>query len=89
LANSSYPCPVCVGTMMPGVTYSFPRKDAELSKGTGKIWGVYTGAATAYPPPQGLVDCYRCKGTGLVAERRMSMDRRIFVNGRRGGDGPV
>jgi hypothetical protein len=82
---SSYPCPACVGTMIPGVTYSFPREDVP-TRGTGKIWGAYTGAATAFPPPQGLVDCYRCKGTGLVEERRQGQQRRVSL-GRRSHDG--
>jgi hypothetical protein len=69
--------------MLPGFTQTFPRT-TEPEKGTGKVWSSYSGAATAYPPPARLVDCWRCKGSGLVEERR-KRDRRQS-DGRRSSD---
>lgn len=82
---AQYPCPTCVATMLPGTTRTFPSKDST-EPGTGLVWSVYTGAATAYPPPSTLVTCHRCKGSGLVGNRRVRPDRRVISYGRREGD---
>lgn len=71
---SEYPCAICANTMLPGLTYTFPRP-AE-ARSSGKLYNYYTGAAVLNPPPPILVDCYACKGTGLVAERRTGRQRR-------------
>ena len=82
---SEYPCPVCANTMLPGVTYTWPRPADQRSP--GKLYYPYTGAAMGLPPPPTLADCYNCKGAGVVEERRTGKSRRsAFFPGRRGGD---
>lgn len=80
---SEYPCAICANTMLPGLTYTFPRS-AE-ARSSGKLYDYHTtSAATLNPPAPTLVDCYACKGTGLVAERRTGRQRRsAFFSDRR------
>lgn len=85
-AKTQYPCPTCVGTMLPGITYSFPRDDSKLLRGAGKLWYPYTGAASAYAPPSTLGDCYTCHGSGVVKDRRSGRSRRSGDDGRRETD---
>ena len=76
---TGYPCPDCVMTMLPGVTYTFP-----LTRGAGKIrfnpsWNWPSGSFVPNQtlPPDELLECRRCAGSGLVADRRRgSIDRR-------------
>lgn len=81
-------CPTCIGTMLPGVTYTFPRDYSKLVRSPGKLWYPYTGAATAQPHTMTLGDCYRCHGSGVVEDRRGTVaDRRLKGNcGRREND---
>jgi len=64
-----YPCPECLGTMLPGVMFYIGEK---RDRGTGTLWSYYSGSANSFvpPPPPTLVACYRCEGTGMVADRR-------------------
>lgn len=82
----TYPCPTCIGTMLPGITYTFPRDDSKLLRSPGKLWYPYSGAATTYAPPTSLGDCYVCHGSGLVEERRSRKNRRSGDDGRRETD---
>lgn len=72
---SDYPCAVCANTMLPGMTYTFPRQPETRS--SGMLYDYHTtSAGMLNPPPPTLIDCYTCKGTGLVTDRRSGRQRR-------------
>lgn len=75
----SYPCHVCANTMIHGVQYTFPRKVDPTKPSCGKVYWNPSWAASAVmgpTPPDQLVDCWRCKGTGRLDERRKGTARR-------------
>lgn len=79
----AYPCPACVGTMPPGTGSMSLEK--MLAKGSGKVYQPYSGAVAWYPgyvePAGTWYECHRCKGTGMVADRRTGKpDRRTQHN---------
>jgi hypothetical protein len=80
----SYPCHVCAGTMLPGVTYNIPREYDPTKPSCGKVYHYYQGTAYMGMPSGGtLATCGFCKGTGMVDERRMSRGPRRKTADRR------
>ncbi|MDQ6747532.1 MAG: hypothetical protein M3010_05430 [Candidatus Dormibacteraeota bacterium] len=71
--SNFFACPVCVSTLVPGAKLTYPRATAE--KGAGKVWDLSGGA------PQ-LVECARCKGTGMLEDLRQRSDRRQRIDRR-------
>lgn len=80
-----YPCHVCAGTMLPGVTYTFPSHYDPTVPSSGKVMYNPTMAACAAgynSMAQKIVDCFVCKGTGWVSERRRPTERRKIADRR-------
>lgn len=77
--SQTYPCPECIQTIFVGA----PRihdEHGRVLRGTGKLYYPYSGAAVAGPTPGRMDTCWRCKGSGVVEERRRAPERR------KGGD---
>ena len=68
-----FACPVCVSTLVPGKTLTYPRIEAE--KGPGVVWDLSNGAPK-------LVTCTRCRGIGQLQDLRHRADRRQSVDRR-------
>ena len=73
-----FPCPDCVGVLLPGETVTFPR-----SRGAGKVawnpsWNWPSGSFQpgVELPPNEYIKCRRCDGTGLVKDRRVGPTNR-------------
>jgi hypothetical protein len=75
----NYPCNFCANTMIQGKTYTFPRQQKSDEPSCGKVYSNYGlgAAANLGISQQTLVECYRCKGTGWVEERRLLQRRKI------------
>ncbi|GAC1329462.1 MAG: hypothetical protein NVSMB17_05880 [Candidatus Dormibacteria bacterium] len=64
--SATYPCPLCLRTLIPGATYA-PANLAK--KGTGRVWALSN-------TERSLVTCTRCNGTGELENRRQRSERR-------------
>jgi hypothetical protein len=51
----SYPCHVCAGTMLPGVTYNIPREYDPTKPSCGKVYHYYQGTAYMGMPSGGTL----------------------------------
>src|SRR5206468_369138 len=73
-----YPCPVCANTVIPGVRYTFPRLIDPNIPSSGKLvsYPAIASGSIGTVPAMHVGDCYNCKGTGVVAERRHQGERR-------------
>jgi hypothetical protein len=64
--SSTYPCPLCLRTLIPGAAYA---PASQATRGTGKVWALTSTERT-------LVTCERCGGSGQLANRRERRERR-------------